>query len=102
MDSHSHRRPKRFGPLLLALGGLALAGPCWAQNTAGSQPAGGSNATLNEGNTGAGPRGTKVGPSTEPGAAPPSPSATQTGVPPRGTKVAPSTPQRTQAQPKSG
>ncbi len=98
MGSHSYRRPAGIVPLLLSLGAIALASPCWAQNTAGKS-AGGANSTLDENNTGAGPRGTAVGPSTQPGAPSSSMSAAQTGVPPRGTTVAPSTAPRSAHKP---
>jgi hypothetical protein len=77
---------------ILALS-FALVSPVLAQNVQGGAKATGSakeTETGQSGQTGAGERGTKVGPTTEAGQ-PPQPKTAETGVPPRGTKVAPST-----------
>ena len=72
-----------------ALGALA---PAFAQQ---QQPGGvsGTNIPPDQSKTGAGPRGTKVAPSTDPGtsAGPTSSSPSQTGMGPRGTKAGPTT-----------
>lgn len=59
-------------------------------STAGQNAANQTETGPQPGQTGAGERGTKVAPSTEPGQ-PSQPTTAQTGVGPRGTKVAPST-----------
>jgi hypothetical protein len=85
----------RMTPVALALalvlsGSLIAAAPALAQQAGGT---GGAPPTPDESKTGAGPRGTGVGPSTEPGASvgPTSSSASQTGTGPRGSKAGPST-----------
>ncbi len=73
--------------------GLALGvAPALAQNVQGNTGNSKTNDTagMQASQTGAGPRGTTVGPSTEPGQ-PNQPATAETGVPPRGTKAAPST-----------
>lgn len=96
-------RKKRFaraGSAILALSfgmvspGLAQAIPKGAEGTGNGTRATSATDQTGQGpaagQTGTGPRGTKVAPSTEPGQ-PTEPKAAQTGVEPRGTKVAPST-----------
>jgi hypothetical protein len=85
-----------YSKLLLAslslVGVLALTVPTLAQNTSGNAT-GGTDQTAPE-QTGVGPRGSKVGPSTDPGLAgrgPTSSPASKTGVGARGSKVGPST-----------
>jgi hypothetical protein len=77
----------------LSLAGiLTLAVPTLAQNSPNNTTGGATQPGPDK--TGVGPRGSKVGPSTDPGLAgrgPTSSSASQTGVGSRGSKVAPST-----------
>ncbi len=79
-------------PLALAIGGIA---PAYAQGSTdtGTQ----TQHTPDASKTGAGPRGSKVGPTTSPGQVMPG-AGTRTGEGPRGTKVAPTT---NPAQPKN-
>lgn len=74
------------------LGAIGLAAPAAAQKAATTTGTGEPQNTLNAGNTGVGPRGTAVAPSTQPGADTGNTMASsQTGTPPRGTATGPST-----------
>ena len=78
--------------VLSLVGILAITAPTLAQNTSGTAT-GGADQTA-PGQTGVGPRGSKVAPSTDPGLAgrgPTSSPASKTGVGVRGSKVGPST-----------
>jgi hypothetical protein len=76
--------------LALSFGFLSLALAQNVQSGAKSTGSAKESETGPSGQTGAGERGTKVGPTTTPDQ-PPQPTTAKTGVEPRGTKVAPST-----------
>ena len=90
LDRPRSRLPVSFALALALSGALGAVAPALAQQQGGVS---GTNIGHDKSKTGAGPRGTKVAPSTDPGtsAGPTSSSSEETGKGPRGTKAAPST-----------